>query len=298
MRQAGLAGDVVEGGGRGWHDRTMTLGDGRLNELAAGIAEIPGVVGVVLGGSRARGDHTAESDVDVGLYYRPPLDVSALGDLAREVGGVHASVTMPGEWGPWVDGGAWLTIEDTAVDWIYRELDRVHASWRDACKGRYRFHGQAGHPLGVPDFAYAGEIALGVVLADPTRELSELQRCTKDYPEQLGEALVAGLWEASFLVENARRAMTRGDSTYIAGCLFRVVGVCAHALHGHAGCWLIHEKGAVPSASRLPGAPLDFASRAHRILGELGTRPEDLAITLDVASGLVRDTAEACQVVG
>jgi hypothetical protein len=34
--------------------------------------------------------------VDLGLYYRPPLDVVA----------------------PWVDGGGWIDIEGTAVDWI------------------------------------------------------------------------------------------------------------------------------------------------------------------------------------
>jgi len=30
--------------------------------------------------------------------------------------------------------------------------------------------------LGVPSFAYAGEVALGVVLADPSNELKTLQR--------------------------------------------------------------------------------------------------------------------------
>ncbi len=153
-----------------------------LRALAVRLCRVPGVVGVMLGGSRARGEHTAESDIDLGLYYRPPLDAVALGGLAREVAGPAARVTQPREWSPWVDGGAWLQIDGTAVDWIYRDLDRVKRSWGDAQAGRYTFHAQTGHPLGVPDFMYAGELALGIVLADPTGELTALQQATQDYP--------------------------------------------------------------------------------------------------------------------
>jgi len=77
-----------------------------LNDLAARLGQVPGIMGAMLGGSRARGDHTASSDYDVGLYYRSPLDTGALSALARVVAGPDADVTEPGEWGPWVDGGA------------------------------------------------------------------------------------------------------------------------------------------------------------------------------------------------
>ena len=151
------------------------IDDEALRTLGQRLVEVDGVVGVLLGGSRAREEHTRESDFDLGLYYRPPLDIEALEDLARDVAGPKASVTRPGEWGPWVDGGGWLHIGGTAVDWIYRDLDRVRKSWDDAQAGRNDFHFQIGHPLGVPDFMYAGEVALGVVLADPSGEITTLQ---------------------------------------------------------------------------------------------------------------------------
>jgi hypothetical protein len=270
------------------------ISEEELHDLAARLAAVDGVVGVLLGGSRARGEHTAESDVDLGLYYRPPLDVAGLGELAREVAGPRAQVTAPGEWGPWVDGGGWLTVGGTAVDWLYRDLDRVHAAWADAQAGRYAFHAQVGHPLGVPDFAYAGEVALGVVLADPTRELRNLREQTQAYPTRLADALVEGLWEASFLVDLARKAVTRGDTIYIAGCLFRVVGLCAHALHGRAGRWLINEKGAVAAAGRLDVAPTGFTDQAHGLVAALGTGADDLSAALDAAADLVAATRAAC----
>lgn len=251
----------------------------------------------MLGGSRASGTHTPDSDVDLGLYYRPPLDVDALGALAREVAGPAATVTQPGAWGPWVDGGAWLHVDGTAVDWIYRDVERVRASWLAAQQGRYRFHFQVGHPFGVPDFVYAGELALARVLVDPTGELSGLQLELSSYPVALGQALVAGLWEAGFNLANARKAVVRADTAYVAGCLFRVVELCAHALHGRAGRWLVNEKGAVASAGRLPGAPADFATRAHGILAQLGCEPDQLTSAVDAAAALLGDV-ETCVELG
>jgi predicted nucleotidyltransferase len=272
----------------------VVLRDERLNELAARLTEVPGIVGVLLGGSRARNAHTPESDTDLGLYYRRPLDIDALGDVARGVAGAGARITEPGEWGPWVDGGGWLTVDGSAVDWIYRDLDRVERAWRDAEEGRYAFHTQAGHPLGVPDFAYPGEVALGLILADPGGELAALQQRTRVFPPALAERLVAGLWEADFLVGIARKAVSRGDAAYVAGCLFRLAGVCAHALHGAAGRWLINEKGAIAAAAALPGAPPRFRERVHAAFAQVDGDPLHLTTAIDLAADLVLDTADAC----
>ncbi|MPQ98196.1 DNA polymerase subunit beta [Modestobacter sp. I12A-02628] len=270
------------------------LDDARLLDIARELTAVRGVVGVLLGGSRARGDATPESDVDLGVYYRGSLDTAALGALARELAGPHAMVTEPGDWGPWVDGGAWLHVDGLAVDWIYRDVERVRTSWDDARQGRYRFHAQVGHPLGVPDFAYIGEVALGRVLSDPTGELAALRRQAAEYPPALREALVAGLWEAEFSLRIARKAVSRADATYVAGCLFRLVGLSAHALHGHAGRWLVNEKGAVASAARLPGVPADLGRRAHGVLTGLGPLPGDLERAVASAEVLLADVRALC----
>src|ERR1700751_6366895 len=91
-----------------------------VEHLAERLAEIPGVVAVTLGGSRATGTAVEGSDWDFGLYYRgglDPADITALGWPGR--------VFAPGEWGSIVNGGAWLTIDGARVDLIYRDLDEV-----------------------------------------------------------------------------------------------------------------------------------------------------------------------------
>lgn len=274
----------------------MSLSEDGLAELASRLATVPGVIGVILGGSRARRDHTPESDTDLGLYYRLPLDTEGLDALAKQVAGPSGHVTEPGGWGPWVDGGGWLRIGGEPVDWIYRDLDRVAAVCAAAEHGRYAFHQQPGHPLGFADLAYPGELALGKILSDPTGELAELQGRVRVFPTALAEALVGGLWEADFLVAVARKAVARGDCAYIAGCLFRLVGVCAYALHGAARRWLINEKGAVAAAAALPGAPERFRQRVEAVFAGLDGDPASLSGAIDTAADLVLDTADACAV--
>ena len=276
------------------------LSDDRLRDIADDLVSVPGVVGVMLGGSRARGAALPDSDVDLGLYYRPPLGVSDLRRLARTLGegrrpGEPAELTVPGAWGPWVDGGGWLSIDGAAVDWIYRDLDRVNRSWQSARAGVYAFHFQVGHPLGVPDFAYAGEVALGVVLADPHGELTALQEQARVYPAELARAVVAGLAEAEFLLDLLPKSASRGDVALVAGCLFRVVELCAHALHGKAGRWVINEKGLVQAAGKLPDAPEAFAERAQLLIGQLGTEPASLRSAVEEARVLLIDTVLACE---
>lgn len=262
----------------------------RLVEIADRLADVDGVVGVCLGGSRARGTHSPDSDYDLGLYYEAPLDTAALRALAAEVTAGPVEVSEPGGWGPWVDGGSWLTVGGHRVDWIYRDLDRVRRVWRDCRAGRFEIGIQPGHPLGFYSPSYAGELALGRVLADPGGELRALRKQTRVYPEPLREALVANaVWEAPFILLGARKGAARGDAFYVAGCLFRAVGLLVHALHAHARQWVVNEKGAVRAAGELPNAPAAFADRAHALFGALGTTPDSLAAVLDDADGLIAE---------
>src|SRR5262245_16691313 len=242
------------------------MDDQALAELGRQLAPVRGVIAVALGGSRARGTHRPDSDFDLGVYYRGQLDVAALRVLAAEVTCSPVDVTEPGGWGPWVNGGAWLTIGGARVDWIYRELDRVHRIWNDCQQGRYEVGVQAGHPLGYYSHTYIGDAVLCRVLADPSGELTALQAQAQHYPAALGDALIRGMWEADFMLQAAAYGAKGNDPTFAAGCLFRVIGVVCHALHGHARRWLTHEKGMVAAAGRLPEAPPGFAAHAHAIL--------------------------------
>ncbi|WP_245194662.1 nucleotidyltransferase domain-containing protein [Kitasatospora phosalacinea] len=267
------------------------LGEAELGRMAGRLARVGGIVGVCLGGSRARGAHAPGSDYDLGLYYRPgELDTGALRELAADLCGSPVEVTEPGGWGPWVDGGAWLDIGPARVDWLYRDVERVRHYAAEARRGRYESGQQPGHPYGVPSYSYLGELALARVLADPAGELTALRAEVAQFPEELRRTLEAdAAWEAPFALANARKGAKRGDAAHVAGCLFRAVGLLVHALHARAGRWVVNEKGAIASAGRLPCAPPEFERRAQELFRFAGTDPVSLAAALDSADALTAE---------
>ena len=258
-----------------------------IDGMAERLVTVPGVVGVLLGGSRARGEHHPGSDWDLGVYYRGGLDLDALGVLA----GPGVEVFGPGRWGPWVNGGAWLRVDGVPVDWILRDLDRVERVWADCREGRYEVGIQPGHPLGFWSPTYPGEVARGRLLADPTGTLADLQHQTATYPEPLREALVAASWESRFLLEGAGKGAARGDVLYVSLCLARALGILVQSLFAHHRRWCLNEKGALPVAESLPDAPAGFGSRARALLAAPGSTPDSLAATVAAASALVAETA-------
>ncbi|WP_129266387.1 nucleotidyltransferase domain-containing protein [Streptomyces sp. M3] len=251
--------------------------------MASRLTRLPGIEAVALGGSRARGTHRPDSDWDLGVYYRGAPDLDALTALASDVQGTPAEVAGPGGWGPWVNGGAWLTVDGVAVDWILRDLDRVESVWSDCREGRYEVGIQPGHPLGFWSPCYVGEVALGRVLEDPRGDLASLQEAVRAYPEPLRRALTGAVWEADFSVASARKSAPSGDTLHVSLCLARAFGVLAQALHAHHRVWCLNEKGALASAVALPGTPADFAARVSKALRGLD------AAAVETAAGVVRD---------
>lgn len=267
--------------------------DATLRRMAADLVAVDGVVGVTLGGSRARGDALPTSDVDLGVYYAGRPDSAALTRLATDWSTRDVTVGEPGSWGPWVDAGGWLEVDGVAVDWILRDVDRVAAQVDRARRGQFAFHAQAGHPLGFLDVSYAAELATAVVLADPAGRLASLRASLTAYPRALRDAMVGGLWEVDLLLAGARKGAARADTTHVAQALSRAVLLCAHALHADAGRWVTNEKGLVPAVATLPGAPVGFSRDAALALGSLGGTTASLAAAVGSVAALVVDTRAA-----
>ncbi|MGW7613478.1 nucleotidyltransferase domain-containing protein [Streptomyces sp. NPDC054766] len=262
-------------------------------EIANRLIEVEGVVGVCLGGSRALGTQRPDSDFDLGIYYRPPLDMVALRSLASELAGEPVEVTEPKGWGPKVNGGGWLVVGGSRIDWHFRDLGRVNQIWKQCQAGHYEVSVRASRPLGLYSHTYVGEVALSRFLTDSGGELKALQQQSLRYPTLLREALIVDAqWKVPFILSIARRGVDRGDSFYVSGCLFQSVGLIVQALHSHAKCWMLNEKGAVQAAEELPAAPANFSARTQALFGALGTTPDTLAAVLDEADRLVTEVRE------
>ncbi|MDQ3752303.1 MAG: nucleotidyltransferase domain-containing protein [Actinomycetota bacterium] len=273
-----------------WHGLAVRVG--------ARLGRCPGVRAVTLGGSWASGTADAGSDIDLGLYFdhRSPLDVARLQHLAAEVDdrGDEAVVGQPGEWGPWVNGGAWLVIEGRRVDWIYRDLDLVARTVEDVCDGRPATHFQPGHPAGFSTEIYAAEIHLAQVLFDADGVIAKLKSRLVPYPPRLRRALIAGLWEARWLIEAAVPAARRGDTHFVAGSAFRSAVCMVQALFALNGRFWLHEKGSIALVDRLERTPEGFGTRVHAVLGGLGCEPSELTASLDRLKEILAEVEVLC----
>jgi hypothetical protein len=243
-----------------------------IGRLVRAFGGVPGIRAIVLGGSRARGEASASSDYDIGLYYESdsPIDVGRLAKAAVLLpGAASSSVTAVGEWGPWINGGAWLTVEGRRVDLLYRDLGKVRAVIQACRAGQIERVYQPGHPHAFVSSIYMGEVALCRVLWDPDSVLGPLRRQCDPYPPALGEALIRSFFqEARFALENAAHGRGSRDPAYVAGCAFRSVACLCQALFAHNRTYLLNEKGAVAGVERLAAKPEDFAARVQRALGE------------------------------
>jgi predicted nucleotidyltransferase len=267
-----------------------------IAEIAHRLKHVAGVEAVVLGGSRARGTHTPTSDIDLGIYYDPatPLDLAALARVATEIDDRHRTelITEIGGWGPWINGGGWLSVQTVPVDFLYRDLDRVSRVMTDCRKGQIEMAYQPGHPHGFASYIYMAEVALCRPLWDPHGRIAALKAQTQPYPPQLGHAIIRRFsWEAEFSLRIARKSEARGDVAYAAGCCFRCVVCLAQTLFALNEQHWMNEKGAVALAATFPRCPPRFEERVNAAFRALDATAQAIAGAIDTLDQLVQETS-------
>ncbi len=243
-----------------------------LERVVQGLAGVRGVLAVGLGGSRAGGTNGVGSDWDLGVYYEGDgLDVEALGAAMTALDDGHRAEVLngPGAWGPWVNGGGWLTVDGEAVDVLLRDVGKVRAVVDDCVAGRITIDYQCGHPFGFLNVIYAGETHFAVPLWEgEERALSGLKARLGGYPAQMGRALVERfMWEGWFALEGTGKAARRGDLSYALGSVYRVVTSWAVVVHALNGVHWMNEKGALKRAAEMAVAPEGMEARVKGVFG-------------------------------
>jgi hypothetical protein len=261
--------------------------------VADRLAAIDGVTAVVLGGSHASGRADRSSDIDLGIYYEPGRapDLAALRDVGTQLqGGRPAEIASFGEWGPWVNGGCWLLVEGTQVDWIFRDLARVDTVFDDCIAGRVTCDYYLGHPHGFHNHFYLAEVHLCEPLRD-TGVVADLKARIDPYPPALGQALIEKyLYDASFMLDLGEKSVPRGDVFHAAGCLFRCAAGLIQVVFALNERFTMNEKKALGETETFARRPSDFATRTTRALAHPGEDSEALRATFDAMRRLLDET--------
>lgn len=260
------------------------------------LSQVKGITGVVLGGSRARGTHTAESDIDIGIYYQDDaLDLAALDKAAAVLDSERRSglIAPPGAWGNWVNGGGWLMSNGYHVDLILRDILRVKQAVADCHAGRITAHYQTGHPHAYLNAMYMGELAVCQILFDRDGSLRELQTKTHPYPQKMQEAMLQFfMFEAGFSQMFAISNSHKQDPYYVTAHLVRSVSCLNQVLFALNGEYCINEKKAVCMIDSFPLKPSAYGRTVENIFSLAGHAEEQAC---DCMKSLINEVEKLVQ---
>ncbi len=237
--------------------------------VAKALLEVPGVQAVVLGGSNCTGTATELSDLDIGVYYGGGLDVQRMGKALTSLDDAHREglLNKPGEWGKWINGGAWLTVEERKVDILLRKTAQVIRVIDDCQQGHVTVDFQAGHPFGFLNAIYMGEVKYCLPLEDPQHVMEDLKRraepVSKAYRDTVSKLF---LWEAEFSVLTGRSSIAKKDIVYASGALFKGIICLTQAIFAKNGEILLNEKGSLKRLSQYSFCPPGFVHGVEAVL--------------------------------
>ncbi|WP_139417147.1 nucleotidyltransferase domain-containing protein [Agromyces laixinhei] len=204
-----------------------------LDAIADALAALPGVHAVTLGGSRALGTNTPDSDWDLSVYYRDGFTP----DHLRAVGWT-GEVSELGAWGGGVfNGGAWLQIDGRKVDIHYRDLAVVNRELAEAVQGRFHWEPLMFHLAGIPSYLLLAELA-------SSRQLRGDALPRPAFPEPLRDS-ASRMWRsnAALTLNYAQNGYAdRSQLTETAGALATAAMQTAHAVLAERGEWVTNEK--------------------------------------------------------
>lgn len=248
---------------------------GILEKAVTALSDISGIEAVVLGGSRARGTHSPESDIDIGIYYHSAeLDLIALNKAAQSLDYEHREnlVVSPGQWGNWVNGGGWLIIDGYHVDFILRDAERVENVIKECQEGIVSAHYQTGHPHAYINVMYMGELAVCKVLWDKQGNISQRKSAAEQYPPELKKALIGFFgFEAEFSLMFAESNSEKNDVYYVTAHVVRSISALNQVLFAVNEEYCLNEKKAVGMIDSFNIHPLGYKDKVNSIFAAVGT---------------------------
>jgi len=273
----------------------MATVDNIIQNVTKELIGLPGVVGIVLGGSRARGTHSPESDIDIGIYYDESKGFNT-NDIEKPALNLNDEkkdhlITSLGEWGEWINGGGWLVVNGYHVDLIFRDIKRVNKVIDDCLSGLVSIHYQTGHPHGYLNAMYMGELAICNILSDPEGILAKLKKKTEPYPEKFKEAMVQYFsFEASFSLMFMEANANKDDISYVMGHCFRSISCLNQVLFAKNEMYCINEKKAVAMIQDFSIKPEEYKKRIDEIISLLSTDTDKINQAVENLKALISET--------
>jgi predicted nucleotidyltransferase len=241
-----------------------------LDDFTSELKFIDGVKAIVLGGSYAVGLATENSDLDIGIYYseQSHFDIEKIKTIANKFSdNDQPTVTGFYEWGPWVNGGAWINTAKGEVDLLYKNIDQILKAIDNAKNGIWENNFEQQPPYGFSSIIFLAETHSCIPLYDPENVISKLKDRVKQYPQKLKQSVVQqSLWSAEFTIWQAEKFAGKTDMYNTVGCLTRAMYSIVSTLFALNEIYPMGDKRAIEIVEKTKNKPINFTNKINAIL--------------------------------
>lgn len=241
-----------------------------LENITRDLQSIPNVSAIVLGGSYATGRATEQSDLDIGIYYydKAPFSIDSVKEIALKYSAdANPVVTGYYEWGPWVNGGAWINTAYGKVDFLYKNIGQINATIEKAMEGIWENHFEQQPPYGFASVFYLAETQFCIPLYDPEGIISGLKEQIRVYPPKLKQAIIQqSLWSTEFTIMHVAGFVEKNDIYNLAGCLSRAMKNLTMTLFAINEIYPIGDKRAIDILEAAELKPTDLKEKIEQVL--------------------------------
>jgi predicted nucleotidyltransferase len=241
-----------------------------LDDLIADLKLVEGVRAIVLGGSYAIGMATEGSDLDLGIYYseQQPFDIEKIKAISEKYAeNEQPTVTGFYEWGPWVNGGAWINTANGEVDFLYKNIEQITKTIENAKNGLWENNFEQQPPYGFSSVIFLAETNSSLPLYDPEEVVKNLKDSVKQYPPRLKQSIVQqALWSAEFTIWQAEKFASKVDIYNTVGCLTRAINNMVSALFALNETYPMGDKRAINILEQAKIRPVSLAAKIDNIL--------------------------------
>lgn len=241
-----------------------------LNNIINELKQIDGVKALVLGGSHATGMATENSDLDIGIYYstKKPFNLDEIKSVAQMFSDIeNPTVTGFYEWGPWVNGGAWLKTSNGKVDFLYKNIEQISTTIDKAKNGIWENHFEQQPPYGFSSIIFLAETKYNIPLYDPEYIIENLKKEVEEYPQKLKQSVIQqSLWSAEFTIWQAEGFASKEDIYNTLGCLTRAIKNIVTTLFAINQLYPMGDKRAIAIIEQSNIKPANLTKKLNTIL--------------------------------
>jgi predicted nucleotidyltransferase len=241
-----------------------------LHSITEELKHIDGVMAIVLGGSYATGRATENSDLDIGIYYseQNPFAIEHIKAVAEKFAhNSQPTVTGFYEWGPWVNGGAWITTASGEVDFLYKNIEQITRTIGNAKNGIWENNFEQQPPYGFSSIIFLAETQSCLPLYDPTGAIKTLKESVEAYPQPLKQSVIQqSLWSAEFTIWQGEKFAAANDVYNTVGCFTRAVKNIVTALFALNEIYPLGDKRALHILEQAAIKPANLTHQINSIL--------------------------------